>query len=51
MAHPRLKGMLMDVSPYDFDLEPGKEMVLPDALSRLSQAGKEKILDRQIDIH
>ena len=53
MAPPRLKGMLMDVSAYDFELKhrPGREMVLPDALSRLSQAEKRKILDREVNIH
>ena len=45
LAPPRLRGMLRSVADYDFVLRhrPGREMVLPDAFSRLSQSDKSKV--------
>ena len=45
LSPPRIRGMLMTISPYDFQViqRPGREMVLPDALSRLSCADKNEI--------
>ena len=53
LAPPRLRGMLRAVGDYDFVLEhrPGKEMVLPDALSRLSGADKFEIEGTKVRIH
>ena len=53
LAPPRLRGMLRSVADYDFTLlyRPGKEMVLPDALSRLSQADKTEVKGTHVRIH
>ena len=53
LAPPRLRGMLSAVSDYDYVINhrPGKEMVLPDALSRLSQADKTEVKGTKVRIH
>ena len=53
LAPPRIRGMLMLTSQYDFDLQhrPGKEMVLPDTLSRLSTAENHQIPGLKIGVH
>ncbi len=52
-APPRLRDMLQAVSDYDFRLQwrPGREMGLPDALSRLSQSDKKEVPGRKVSIH
>ena len=53
LAPPRLRGMLRTVGDYDFVLQhkPGKEMVLPDALSRLSCADQTVVTGGRVSIH
>ena len=53
LAPPRLRDMLMKLSPYDFEIEykPGEEMVLPDTFSRLSQADHGEIRGLKVRIH
>ena len=53
LAPPRLRGMLRSVADYDYTLvhRPGREMVLPDALSRLSQVDKEEVLGTNVRVH
>ena len=53
LAPPRLRGMLRSVGDYDFVLQhkPGKEMVLPDAFSRLSCADKSEVEGTNVRIH
>ena len=53
LAPPRLRGMLRAVADYDYTIihRPGREMVLPDALSRLSQSDKEEVLGTNVRIH
>ena len=53
LAPPRLRGMLRAVGDYDYTLQhrPGREMVLPDALSRLSQSDREEVPDTNVRIH
>ena len=53
LAPPRIRGMLMITRQYDFELRhrPGKDMVLPDALSRLSTAENFLIPDLKISVH
>ena len=53
LAPPRIRGMMMLTSQYDFQLvhRPGKEMVLPDALSRLSKAESFQIPGLKIGVH
>ena len=53
LAPPRLRGMLQSVSDYDYTIRyrPGKEMVLPDALSRLSCADKSEVSGTRMTIH
>ncbi len=53
LAPPRLRGMLRSISDYDYTLQhkPGKEMVLPDALSRLSCADKSEVRGTKSRIH
>ena len=45
LALPRLRGMLRSIADYHFVIRhrPGKELVHPDAFSRLSQFGKSKV--------
>ena len=58
LAPPRLRGMLRSVADYDFSIQhrPGKEMVLPDVLSRLSGVDKVEVqgtrvrVDQLVDI-
>ena len=58
LAPPRLRGMLRSVGNYDFSIQhrPGKEMVLPDVLSRLSGVDKVEVqgtrarVDQLVDI-
>ena len=53
LAPPRIRGMLMLTSQYDFQLHhrPGKDMVLPDTLSRLSKAENFQIPGLKISVH
>ena len=53
LAPPRLRGMLMQLLPYDYTIEhkPGKEMVLPDALTRHGQAETGTFTDLQVQIY
>ena len=53
LAPPRIRGMLMSTSQYDFELKhrPGTEMVLPDTLSRLSNAENFPISGLKISVH
>ena len=53
LAPPRLRGLLRTVGDYDFVLQhkPGKEMVLPDALSRLSCADRTEVKGGNVSIH
>lgn len=53
LAPPRIRGMLMATSGYDFQLrhKAGQEMVLPDTLSRLSSYDKSEIPDLKIGIN
>ena len=53
LAPPRIRGMLMQTSQYDFELrhKPGKDMVLPDTLSRLSSAENFQIPGLKIGVH
>ena len=53
LAPPRLRGMLMKLSPYDFEIEwkPGEEMVLPDTFSRLSAADHGEIPGLKVRVH
>ena len=53
LAPPRLRGMLRAVADYDYTLQhrPGREMVLPDALSRLSQSDKKVVPGTNVRIH
>ena len=52
LAPPRLRGMLRSVADYDFTIQhrPGKEMVLPDALSRLSGADKKEVAGSRVRV-
>ena len=53
LAPPRIRGMLMQTRQYDFDSrhKPGKEMALPDTLSRLSTADTFEIPGLDIGVH
>ena len=53
LAPPRLRGMLRSVGDYDFVLQhrPGREMVLPDAFSRLSGADSLEVEGTNVRIH
>ena len=53
LAPPRLRGMLRAVADYDYTIQhrPGREMVLPDALSRLSQSDKKVVPGTNVRIH
>ncbi len=53
LAPPRIKGMLMATCQYDYELrhKPGREMVLPDTLSRLSRADKDEIPGLKLGVH
>ena len=53
LAPPRLRGMMRTVADYDFVLKhrPGKEMVLPDAFSRLSQSDNLAVEGTNVRIH
>ena len=53
LAPPCLRGMLRAVEDYDSKLEnhPSCEMVLPDALSRLSQCHREEVAGTNARIH
>ena len=53
LAPPRIRGMTMLTSQYDFQLEhrPGKELVLPDTLNMLSTAENYQILGLKINVH
>ena len=53
LAPPRLRAMLMKLSPYDFEIEwkPGEEMVLPDTFSRLSAADHGEIPGLKVRVH
>ena len=53
LAPPRLRGMLRSVGDYDFVLQhrPGREMVLPDAFSRLSGADSSEVEGTSVRIH
>ena len=52
-APPRLRKMLMKLSQYDYDIhyKCGKDMVLPDTFSRLSQADQGEIPGLKVKIH
>ena len=52
-APPRLQRMLMQLQPYDFELmyRPGKEVVIADALSRLSPSDDITIPGLEVRIH
>ena len=52
-APPRLRTMLMNLSQYDFDIQykPGKDMVLPDTFSRLSQSDQHEVPGLKVKIH
>jgi hypothetical protein len=52
-APPRLRTMLMNLCQYDFDIKykPGKDMVLPDTLSRLSQADRHEVPGLKVRVH
>ena len=53
MAPPRLKSMLLKLSGYDYEIRyrPGREMVLPDTMSRLSCTDKDEISGLTVNIH
>ena len=53
MAPPRLKSMLMKLSSYDYDIQykPGKEMVMPHTMSRLSGTDTEEIPGLKVNVH
>ena len=53
LAPPRLKGMIRSVADYDFTIQhrPGREMVLPDAFSRLSGADKEEVQGTKLRVN
>ena len=53
LAPPRLRGMLMSIWQYDYQIEhvPGKELVMPDTLSRLSQADANEIPGLKVQIN
>ena len=53
LAPPRLRGMLRAVADYDYTLQhrPGREMVLPDALSRLSRSDKKVVPGTRVRVH
>ena len=53
LAPPRIRGMLMTMTQYDYDIchRPGKEMVLVDALSRLSGADNNQVFDHELKVH
>jgi hypothetical protein len=53
LAPPRLRGMMRSIADYDYALQykPGREMVLPDALSRLSQADRSEVKGTKVRIH
>ena len=51
MAPPRLKSMLLSGFDYEIRYRPGKEMVLPDTMSRLSSSEKEEISGLTVNIH
>ena len=53
LAPPRLRGMLRAVADYDYTLQhrPGREMVLPDALSRMSRSDKKAVPGTKVRIH
>ena len=53
LAPPRLRRMLMQLSEYNFDIKyrPGKEMVLPDTLSRLSADDNYEMPGMNVRIH
>lgn len=52
-APPRLQRMLLRLQPYDIKIRyiPGKEMLLADALSRLSPEEKFQIENEEIQVH
>ena len=52
-APPRLRSMLMKLSPYDFSIhyKPGEEMVMPDTFSRLSQVDQDEIPGLKVHVH
>ena len=51
-APKRLQGMLLKIQPYDFEIiyRPGKEMAIPDALSRSPSKTNDPI-DLDVQIH
>ena len=53
LAPPRLRGMLRSVADYDFTINyrPGREMVLPDAFSRLSSADKAEVKGTKVQVN
>ena len=53
LAPPRLRGMLRAVADYDYTIQhrPGREMVLPDALSRLSHSDQSEVMGTKIRVH
>ena len=52
-APPRLQRMFFKLMPFNMDIKykPGRMMVLPDALSRLSPLEKHVIEDMEVNIH
>ena len=53
LAPPRLRGMMRTIADYDFviNYKPGREMVLPDAFSRLSQSDSLEVEGTKVRIH
>ena len=53
LAPPRLRGMLMSIIQYDYQIVhvPGKYLVMPDAMSRLSQADFDEMPGLRVQIH
>ena len=52
VAPPRLQRMLLRLQKYDYDIvyKPGKEMILPDSLSRLPKQTKDQEIDLKLAV-